>query len=454
MAFALLNSYGQNLVPNPGFEKFRQKPCGIIGTDDPIGLQDFLFDWRTPTSGSSDLWYADTTRECYANSFIGVYPVPRTGKFCIGLYTSLATSENYKDLSQVEEYREYAQTRLAKPLKKGKLYYAEYYVFRIFSSSIATNNFGAVFSNSAIGSIIPKKYPALNYNPQIKSSEVVTDTARWTKISGCFIAEDNYEYLTIGNFSNDAATSLVPMYYKGLPPYYLIDDVLVEEVDIGFVPEPEFLGKDIALCQGESHSFDMASLKPYSFLWQDGSTNSTYIANQSGNYWLELTYKECAFRDTAAINVQMPVQLGPDIKACASTSITLLPTGAKDIRWQDGYEKQDRIVNQSGEYIAVSPSLQCPSSDTIRVEFFPCPGLVPNVFTPNGDNKNDYFVIDNVTITPWIFEVYNRWGKRVYHHPSYDNSWNGGKLASGQYYYRLSSDHLNQSIKGWVNLLR
>ena len=198
----------------------------------------------------------------------------------------------------------------------------------------------------------------------------------------------------------------------------------------------------------------MASLKPYSFVWQDGSTNSSYIANQSGNYSLELTYKGCAFKDTAAINVQMPVQLGQDIKACASTSITLSPSGAKDIRWQDGYEKHDRIVNQTGEYIAISSSMQCPSSDTVRIEFVPCPGLVPNVFTPNGDNKNDYFVLDNVTISPWIFEVYNRWGKRVYHHPGYDNSWNGENLPSGQYYYHLSSDRLNQSIKGWVNLLR
>lgn len=449
-----IESFGQNLVANPGFEKFRQKPCNIIPTDNPVGLQDYLFDWRTPTSGSSDLWYADTTRACYSNLFNDIAPVPRTGKFCIGLYTSVATSENYKDLSKVEEYREYAQTRLTKPLKKGKIYYAEYYVFRVFSGSIATNNFGAVFNNKPVGVVTPQKYPVLNYNPQVRSTEVVTDTARWTKISGCFMAEDNYEYLTIGNFSNDASTKLVPMYYKGNSPYYLVDDVLVEEVDAGLIPEPKFLGKDITLCQGESHTFALDSLKSYSFLWQDGSSNSQYTANKSGGYWLKLTYKGCSFKDTVFVDVQMPVQLGPDIKACATTTVTLSSTGANNIRWQDGSGQPEYKVSDSGQYSATSLSQQCPSSDTVQVEFYPCPGMITNVFTPNGDHKNDYFVIEHIRLSTWKLQIYNRWGKKVYENLKYDNSWNGGTLSSGQYYYYLNNPILKHEFKGLVSILR
>jgi gliding motility-associated-like protein len=418
------------------------------------GLQDYLFDWRTPTAGTSDVWYADSSVACSIINFHYQTPQAKNGKFTAAILTSEATSVTYNDLKNVIEYREYIQTRLLKPLKTGKIYYAEYYVLRAYPGSIATNNFGAVFSVTPIGTVVPNQYAVLNYTPQVKSNEVVTDTAKWTKISGCFMAERDYEYLTIGNFSNDASTKMVPMFYKGNPPYYLIDDVLVEEVDVPFIPEPNFLGDDVTRCEGESYTITLGNLSPYSLLWDDGSTKNSYTINESGNYILELSYKGCSFKDSIEASFHSPVKAGPDIKACESTSVVLKAEGATSIRWQDGSENHEMTTSQPGIYIVSSTSIQCPSSDTVRVEFYRCPGEIPNVFTPNSDNKNDYFVIDNITILPWNLEVYNRWGRLVYQHPMYDNSWDGGKLSAGMYYYFLSNDTLKQNIKGWVNLFR
>ncbi|WP_414617807.1 gliding motility-associated C-terminal domain-containing protein [Dyadobacter sp. 32] len=415
------------------------------------GLQDYLYDWRTPTAGTSDVWYADSSAACASIVFHYKSPQARNGKFTAGIITSAADNRTYRDLTKVIEYREYIQTRLSQRLKKGKIYYAEYYVLRAYPGSIATNNFGAVFTVSPIGSV---GHSVLNYTPQVRSNEVVTDTAKWTKISGCFMAENDYEYLTIGNFSNDAATKMVPMFYKGEPPYYLIDDVLVEEVDVPFIPEPNFLGDDITRCDGESYTVALGNMSPYSLLWDDGNTKNNYTIKESGNYVLELSYRECVFKDSIEADFHLPVKLGPDIKACEPATITLKAVGASGIRWQDGSQKHEYTTDRSGVYIVSSTSLQCPSSDTVKVEFYRCPGDIPNVFTPNSDNKNDYFVIDNITLLPWKLEIYNRWGTLVYRHPQYDNSWDGGKLSAGMYYYLLSSDNLKQDIKGWVNILR
>ncbi|MFM9825943.1 gliding motility-associated C-terminal domain-containing protein, partial [Flavobacterium sp.] len=53
--------------------------------------------------------------------------------------------------------------------------------------------------------------------------------------------------------------------------------------------------------------------------------------------------------------------------------------------------------------------------------------VVHNAFSPNGDNKNQYFIIDNITDDCYInnsVEIYNRWGVLVFETKNYDNETN------------------------------
>ncbi len=59
----------------------------------------------------------------------------------------------------------------------------------------------------------------------------------------------------------------------------------------------------------------------------------------------------------------------------------------------------------------------------------------PTVITPNEDGKNDAFVIDNPN-EGWLFEVYDRYGRKVFESENYNNDWKGEKTAA-TYYYRL-----------------
>ena len=69
----------------------------------------------------------------------------------------------------------------------------------------------------------------------------------------------------------------------------------------------------------------------------------------------------------------------------------------------------------------------------------PLYGVVyPNVFSPNGDGKNDFFEFKHLEqYHNTQLNIYNRWGKRVYQSDNYTNDWDGGKLSNGTYYYIL-----------------
>jgi gliding motility-associated-like protein len=79
---------------------------------------------------------------------------------------------------------------------------------------------------------------------------------------------------------------------------------------------------------------------------------------------------------------------------------------------------------------------------------------IPNVFTPNGDDKNAVFkAITNSAISR--FSIFTRDGSLVYSNNT--GEWDGGQAPSGVYYwyvtYQGCDDELHEA-KGWVHLLR
>ncbi|WP_400190359.1 PKD-like domain-containing protein [Hymenobacter sp. B81] len=59
-----------------------------------------------------------------------------------------------------------------------------------------------------------------------------------------------------------------------------------------------------------------------------------------------------------------------------------------------------------------------------------------NIITPNGDNLNDTFWIDNVELYPGnTLTILNRWGREVYKTSNYRNTWNAADQSAGTYYF-------------------
>jgi gliding motility-associated-like protein len=64
---------------------------------------------------------------------------------------------------------------------------------------------------------------------------------------------------------------------------------------------------------------------------------------------------------------------------------------------------------------------------------------IPNVFSPNGDGKNDVFSIHkNIKaecVDDFSIVIYNRWGEKVYNSNNFEFEWSGEKLPYGVYFY-------------------
>ena len=78
----------------------------------------------------------------------------------------------------------------------------------------------------------------------------------------------------------------------------------------------------------------------------------------------------------------------------------------------------------------------------------------PNVITTNNDLINDVFSIKGINEECWSFEVYNRWGKKVFEESPFLNNFIPSELTDGVYYYRAFNDSGDRELKGYFNLYK
>lgn len=84
--------------------------------------------------------------------------------------------------------------------------------------------------------------------------------------------------------------------------------------------------------------------------------------------------------------------------------------------------------------------------------------FVPNAFTPNGDGKNDRWVIPALeAFSDYEIFVFNRYGQVIYHTKDttqgWDGKWNGQLLPGGVYPYIIKMHKGAGMIKGWITII-
>lgn len=104
--------------------------------------------------------------------------------------------------------------------------------------------------------------------------------------------------------------------------------------------------------------------------------------------------------------------------------------------------------------LAVTTADGCTDTVTCHQLVLPLEIEVPNVFSPNGDGKNDVLEFTGVEYFPGNhLRVFNRWGQPIYEASSYKNTWRASGVPEGTYFYVLKLPN-GKEYTGHVTLLR
>lgn len=136
-------------------------------------------------------------------------------------------------------------------------------------------------------------------------------------------------------------------------------------------------------------------------------------------------------------------------KNTGTAIITPCTAGNYHYTWDDPFAQHDSIAEglAAGVYHVIISSPLGFSSYAVTIGDSSCtPFSVPNIMTPNGDGKNDNFVITGL-MNGTKLTVYNRWGDVVYSNSNYNNDWDGKNVKDGVYFYVLDLPSKETSVK-------
>ncbi len=239
------------------------------------------------------------------------------------------------------------------------------------------------------------------------------------------------------------------------------------------------------ICNGGSISLTASGGSSYNWSPSTGLTSST-ISNPSASPSTNTTYtvvvtdnNGCTDDDQVTVNVNdqpvasFAIDSTITVIGCQGVEITLINNSTFSLNYEwnfgDGNSSTDPnpthvyAFGSSANITLIALNNQC--SDTTVTPFGPGSlsdyfNNVPNIFTPNNDGINDCFNLGANTkfedCTSW--EIYNRWGTKIFTSSSSQTCWNGKKDNSGEdqpagtYFYLLKAG--SSEYKGTVLLNR
>ena len=230
-----------------------------------------------------------------------------------------------------------------------------------------------------------------------------------------------------------------------------------------------------ALCNGSADgtiSMDVAGgTVPYSYNWNNGASTEDLSGVTAGNYSVMVTDDQgCIVSNEIYVGEPGAIValISVDELSCinqADAAITVKPGGGTQpytYSWSNGSTSQNLSGLVAGSYTLTITDIQNCSMDftaIVQESNEECVDPV-NTFTPNGDNYNDTWVIENLNLYPnAMVKVFNKWGNLVYesngNYTPWDGKSNGKPLPSETYFFiiDLYNDQSNQ-YTGSITIIR
>ncbi|MBS1637821.1 MAG: gliding motility-associated C-terminal domain-containing protein [Bacteroidetes bacterium] len=246
--------------------------------------------------------------------------------------------------------------------------------------------------------------------------------------------------------------------------------VILDSTYLKVYEPPKIHLKDTTLCWGTSVKMEPPN-KSYRYIWSTGDVNESIKIDHPGKFWVKAVNKGCTYTDTFRVTLNNSVipNFGKEVLFCeGDENKTLSVKAAADVKlyWNTGAQTPSVNATREGIYWVKSISKACGKhTDSVTVKFknCDCEMYIPTSFTPNDDDKNDYFFpVCQCEYQYFSLVIFDRWGNTVYVSNNINGKWDGkfkGNLCPDDIYvYKIEALQKNSDKKiirsGHISLFR
>lgn len=204
-------------------------------------------------------------------------------------------------------------------------------------------------------------------------------------------------------------------------------------------------------------------VSPYVYQWSSGETTSvvTYEFADAGDQDVTVT-DACGQSLTLdfVVDVPSPLVTVLPFDLCVGTNSEILVTGGTT-PYTVSFDPTLLVLNENYSINAIMPGTTdfivvdaCNQVVQTSILSYVCNTVIPDIFTPNGDDLNETFMITGIEFFPGSsVSIFDRWGGLVYESGDYKNNWTGDDAPDGVYYYIFNRSD-GESFSGYVHLAR
>ena len=306
-------------------------------------------------------------------------------------------------------------------------------------------------------------------------SNTANYTLSWTTIEGTIVSSSDVAsidfegqgvyYITV--VDNDNLCSTSDSIIVEIEPFPTLNSLLVTDVFCDPIND--------AIVELDQ----LGGTAPYDYFVNGQMINDNEVELQAGEYIIQvIDANGCEVDSMITIDMssELILDLAPEIEYMdglenvLSTSINVSEDNIASIEWSpnENLSCSDCLspiilsgVNQLYT-ITIIDNNGCQASATVEVQFEemltpPFDIIVPNIFSPNGDGVNDYFVItvpEGLALDYLEVYVFDRWGEQVYFGDQlqsadesafWNGSFNGSNVNPGVYIYYAKAIVSNSS---------
>ncbi|HXC06066.1 MAG TPA: gliding motility-associated C-terminal domain-containing protein [Bacteroidia bacterium] len=226
------------------------------------------------------------------------------------------------------------------------------------------------------------------------------------------------------------------------------------------------------VCDGSASAFITHAKPPVTYSWSRPDLTTAAVTGLCPGTYSVTVSDSNGFIGTQNFVIASPAQViltNPVLQVVYGDSIGLHAGSAGTCSWLPSEALSCSTCPNPIAKPEQTTTYCCTVSDTLGCKSVSCTDIlvdcgeefVPNLFSPNGDGKNDLFCMYGPCIKEAHLRIYDRWGEKVFESDDKTNCWDGMyqgmPMNTGVYIYTLQATLVNGSHlvkKGSISLIR